>query len=1179
MDKKPLGQMIIEMDLNSSKFTNSMVSVKRAVKAAQTEMKANMAVYDAAGDNLGKLQAQYDGLSKQLKVNKAYLEKLKQAYVDEVKASGKSSSKAQKLANDYNKQVTQVARVEKQLRATQKAINNFYNEGEQSVSKLSLAFGKLENKIHDVSKTMTKIVTPAIGGLGIAFGKVASDFDASGTHIENALDLTKEQLELAKKTAKTLYIEGFGESLEDVTNAIVQVKQNMKGLNDVDLSYATKSAITLGKEFDTDLNEVTRAGNTLMQNYGLTAQQAFDMMAKGAKNGMNFSNEMFDNMSEYTINFKEAGFSAKEMFAILSNGAKKGYNLDRLNDTLLEFKLQSEDSSKAYTSAMKSMSKDTQQVFKDYENGKATVSDLYKAVIPDLEKMRKTLPDKEFNTIGKALFGTKWEDQGADVVLSMSTVNKKLEDAKGTMNDMSANAEQSFGQRFQGVIRSTATALEPLGNTLLDIAEEAFPHVEKGIVSVTKWFDNMNDKSKYITLGILGIAAVMPPLGMAFKVVSKPIRIVWSLFDKIPNKGTKVTNTFNSIKNVVGKVIPSIDTLKRVASTTGKTLKTGLSLGAKGVIGGLNLLSKGFWRVIKVGKILAPFLRIGLGTALRVLTGPIGLVITGISLLTASFKYAYKHSERFRKFVDKLKDGITHSWRILKKLGVKGTVKLMWKYVTDKFGNGYKSIKDKVGNIKTKVSNTFEAIKDTVAKKVSSMIKIVKNMPSKMANGISKGASAMKSGAKKMLNGMISGVEWGINKVGGGINWILKKVGSETRLPKLQLARYAKGTDGHPGGLAMVNDAPDSNYRELITTPNGQAFIPKERNVIMNLPKGTKVLNGKETKRLGLIPKYAKGIGAIFAKGKSIASGAFAKVKDWSTSIWDWVDSKINIIKLLKNKIGNIIPIKFSGITPSLIKGVAETVVNKTVGWLLNKVEDTSGGNIKYSPSAGVNQWKNIAIRALKMTGQYSKSNLNRLLFQMSTESGGNPKAINLWDSNAKRGTPSKGLMQVIDPTFKAYAMKGYNKDIYDPLSNIIASIRYAVSRYGSLAKAYRGVGYANGGIITREHLAMVGEGNKPEAIIPLDISKRSRALQLLAQVVTHLFGGSSSSTSEENNAVLKTLLKQNEMMQQQINLLTALLNKDTNVYLDSKEIKKGQDRLIARQNKINTMARGLLPT
>lgn len=86
----------------------------------------------------------------------------------------------------------------------------------------------------------------------------------------------------------------------------------------------------------------------------------------------------------------------------------------------------------------------------------------------------------------------------------------------------------------------------------------------------------------------------------------------------------------------------------------------------------------------------------------------------------------------------------------------------------------------------------------------------------------------------------------------------------------------------------------------------------------------------------------------------------------------------------------------------------------------------------------------------------------------MKHESGGNARAINLWDSNAKKGIPSKGLMQVIDPTFRSYAMAPYNKDIYDPLSNMVAAIRYTVSRYGSLYKGWtaRGYkGYKNGGM------------------------------------------------------------------------------------------------------------------
>src|SRR5699024_11244117 len=81
----------------------------------------------------------------------------------------------------------------------------------------------------------------------------------------------------------------------------------------------------------------------------------------------------------------------------------------------------------------------------------------------------------------------------------------------------------------------------------------------------------------------------------------------------------------------------------------------------------------------------------------------------------------------------------------------------------------------------------------------------------------------------------------------------------------------------------------------------------------------------------------------------------------------------------------------------------------------------------------------------------------------------GNPRSINNWDINAKRGTPSKGLMQVIDPTFAAYKMPGYN-NIWNPLDNILASIRYALARYGSLSRAYRGVGYKQGTNYVREN-------------------------------------------------------------------------------------------------------------
>ena len=235
---------------------------------------------------------------------------------------------------------------------------------------------------------------------------------------------------------------------------------------------------------------------------------------------------------------------------------------------------------------------------------------------------------------------------------------------------------------------------------------------------------------------------------------------------------------------------------------------------------------------------------------------------------------------------------------------------------------------------------------------------------------------------------------------------------------------------------------------------------------------------------------------------------------------------------------------------------------------------------VTFQGGSGVERWRNVAIRALKMTGQYSAGNLNALLNQMRTESNGNPKAINLWDPNAMKGTPSKGLMQVIDPTFRAYAMPGFNSNIYDPLSNILASIRYALATYGSLTNAYRGVGYENGGIITKEHIARVGEGNKEEVVIPLTGSglKRSRAMQLLAYANEKLNKQSNSTTVTTSNSNSDSNLQRIiALMQQQNELLVQLLEKNTDVLIDGKSLNRELQKINKTEQRNTNRALGLI--
>jgi len=172
-----------------------------------------------------------------------------------------------------------------------------------------------------------------------------------------------------------------------------------------------------------------------------------------------------------------------------------------------------------------------------------------------------------------------------------------------------------------------------------------------------------------------------------------------------------------------------------------------------------------------------------------------------------------------------------------------------------------------------------------------------------------------------------------------------------------------------------------------------------------------------------------------------------------------------------------------------MMAATAKMPVDQVQKWLINKIDSVfpassvggAGADNEGTPvsatGAGVQRWASVAARALQMTGQ-STSLLPALLRRMQQESGGNPNAINNWDINAKRGDPSKGLMQVIGSTFRRYAMPGYNTNIYDPMSNILASLRYASAKYGSVAAAYnRRGGYGDGGTVTDDTTAKLFDG------------------------------------------------------------------------------------------------------
>ncbi|PEQ64715.1 phage tail tape measure protein [Bacillus cereus] len=482
----------------------------------------------------------------------------------------------------------------------QKTANGMHDKFQKAGESIS----HVGNKMKDVGTNMTTGVSLPLAGIGAAAVKVASDFDTSQRNIQSSLGLTEKGAENLGKIAKETWKDGFGQSIEEVDQSLIKVYQNMKDVPHEELEEATKSAMTLGKTFDSDINEVTRGAGQLMNQFGISSKEAFDLFAAGGQEGLNYSNEMFDNVAEYAPLYKQAGFSANEMFTIMANGTRDGsYNLDYINDLVKEFGIRVQDGSKGVSDAFAEMSPQTQKVWDNFNKGKGTSADVFNAVLGDLGKMDDKV---KANQLGVAVFGTKWEDMGAQAVLGLNNANGALGDVEGTMGKMQKTQQEAFGVRWQKLMRTTMASLEPLGQAILDIAEVALPPIIKAVEVVAKAFSSMPKPIQIGIVAILGMVAVLGPLVAMMGFMTSGVgAFVGSLRFLVPIL-TKVPLLFTGILKVGPKLIGMFGGIGKALALLGRSMMTLLmnpwTIAILAIVGLVYLIYKNWDDIVKYTK-------------------------------------------------------------------------------------------------------------------------------------------------------------------------------------------------------------------------------------------------------------------------------------------------------------------------------------------------------------------------------------------------------------------------------------------------------------------------------------------------------------------------------------------------------------------------------------------------
>lgn len=383
---------------------------------------------------------------------------------------------------------------------------------------------------------MTKSVTAPLVAVGTAAIKFSSDSQDAFQQFAAATGTASNEMGKYKDMINDVYKDNFGESINDVAEAMATVNQNMSYLDDSALQRCTEYAYTLSDTFGYDVAESTRAANSLIRNFGIEANEAFNLIVQGSQNGLDFSGELLDSINEYAPQFKKMGMSADEMFSVFVNGAQNGaFNLDKIGDAVKENAIRAIDCSDTTAEGFKALGLDATETAKKFAAGGEAADEAFNQVIVGLSAMEDPI---ERNTAGVNLFGTMWEDLGPEVVMSLSTTNDAIDMTRESMESLVNVKYDTLSGALGGLWRTIQVdVLQPIGNQLI-------PYVTKGINAIQKFTDKWNKlgpATQKTIVKFAAVAAAAGPVLLGFGKVSTGIETLVSDTGKIGSVLKKLT--------------------------------------------------------------------------------------------------------------------------------------------------------------------------------------------------------------------------------------------------------------------------------------------------------------------------------------------------------------------------------------------------------------------------------------------------------------------------------------------------------------------------------------------------------------------------------------------------------------------------------------------------------------
>ena len=789
--------------------------IRQAINTCNGELESQRNAANQAESATEKLTSTIDK-------QQSELDKLKKEYTDAVLENGKYSKEARTLAKEIDSLSDELDSNSKRMAEVESAadkLDNSLDNVDETAEAVSEGFSVMKGAMADLVADGIEAVVSGFGEIVESAFALTNDIDKATNTFVAMTGESADKAEEFEDVMVNIYNGNYGESFEDIADSMATVKTTMGDIGTADLESLTTQAIVLRDTFDMDVNESIRAVNSLMDQFGITGDEAYSLIAQGAQNGLNQNGDLLDVVNEYSVQFKDAGYSADDMFNMLANGTEAGvWSVDKLGDAVKEFNIRASDGT-----VSEAIKENAKAFGLSKTEAKSLAEEVESGSVESYKKLADTLRGVDDDTqryqLGVSLFGTMWEDLGEDAVLAMLDTQGEISTTKDALGEINAVKYDDIGSAIGGIKRNLETSIaEPIKENVMPAVNEfiedvdwqgvgqtigeAFGTVVEGaiaLVDAVKQTVQWMNEHKAVVIAVASVIGVLATAITAYNVVqgiktamdAANVTTVWALVAAHIAQAAAAMAAIApyilivaAIAAVIAIIVLCVKYWDEIVAAVKKcwdaccaTLATWGEWINTNVIQPVVGFFTGLWDgIVGIFQSVVDWVK----------TNWKSIVLFLINPFYGVFNYLYTNFEGFRNFIDNivenikqffvdLWDGIKAAWDGICNAvstainAVKNVITTVMNAIKSFFTTVWNAIKTAISTVVNAIKTTITTVWNAIKTATSTAFNAVKNTATNVWNAIKTAISTVVNGVKTTVSGVWNGIKTATSNVFNGI--------------------------------------------------------------------------------------------------------------------------------------------------------------------------------------------------------------------------------------------------------------------------------------------------------------------------------------------------------------------------------------------------------------------------